>query len=203
MNTFDNKAKDWDKNPEHLERAKAIADKIRKTIKITKKMSGFEYGAGTGLLSFNLIESFKRITLTDSSQGMLDVINEKITAKNIKNMNVILLDLEKENITDDKYDVIFNQMTMHHILKLDMVLDKFKNMLKSNGHLCIADLYREDGSFHGKEFNGHNGFDPEALKLKLEKTGFKFVNYTECYNIKKTVNDIIKKFPVFLITGQK
>jgi ubiquinone/menaquinone biosynthesis C-methylase UbiE len=203
MNTFDNKAEDWDKNPEHLERAKAIAFKIKKTIKISKKMTGFEYGAGTGLLSFNLIEFFKCITLTDSSTGMLEVLNEKIAAKNIKNMDAILLDLEKENIPDDKYDIIFNQMTMHHILKLDMVLDKFKNMLKSNGHLCIADLYREDGSFHGKEFSGHKGFDPEALKLKLEKTGFKFVSYSECYSIKKIVNDNEKKFPVFLITGQK
>ena len=54
MNEFDIKARDWDNNPQHAERAKTIAWEIKKAVSITHDMTGFEYGCGTGQLSFNL-----------------------------------------------------------------------------------------------------------------------------------------------------
>ena len=50
---FDVKARTWD-TPEKAERAQAVADLIRSKVKLTRDMSGFEYGCGTGLLSFCL-----------------------------------------------------------------------------------------------------------------------------------------------------
>jgi hypothetical protein len=46
----------------------------------------------------------------------------------------------------------------------------FMSLLKPGGHLAIADLYTEDGSFHGDGFHGHKGFDPAILAAMLEKT---------------------------------
>jgi ubiquinone/menaquinone biosynthesis C-methylase UbiE len=203
MNTFDERARDWDKDNVHILRAIALSEKIRKAIKITHDMKGFEYGAGTGLLSFNLLDSFKSITLADSSTGMLEVLNKKIKSNNIPNMSSILLDLETDDIPKEKFDVIFTQMTMHHIINIDIVIKNFYSMLNNGGHLCVADLFKEDGSFHGNEFKGHNGFDPETFKFKLEKTGFICVKYEECFIIKKIIEGKEKIFPLFLITGQK
>jgi ubiquinone/menaquinone biosynthesis C-methylase UbiE len=203
MNTFDERARDWDKESIHLQRAIALAEKIKKAIRITRDMNGFEYGSGTGLLSFNLIDSFKSITLADSSEGMLEVLNEKIKSGNMKNMKSILLDLETDDVPEEKFDVIFTQMTMHHISNIDIVINKFFSMLHENGYLCVADLFKEDGSFHGNEFKGHNGFDPEKFKIKIEKAGFSFLKYEECFIIKKIIEGKEKIFPLFLITGQK
>jgi ubiquinone/menaquinone biosynthesis C-methylase UbiE len=72
MNEFDIKAIDWDNNQMHIERADAVAKEIGKAVALTQDMKGFEYGCGTGLLSFRLIGSLKEITLADSSAGMLD-----------------------------------------------------------------------------------------------------------------------------------
>jgi 2-polyprenyl-3-methyl-5-hydroxy-6-metoxy-1,4-benzoquinol methylase len=203
MNEFDLKAKEWDKNFQNIERAKAIAEAIRKMIPLSGEINGFEYGCGTGLLSFNLADSFKNITLGDSSKGMLDIVKEKINSNNISNMKPLLIDLENEKIPVEKYDVIYTQMTLHHIIKPDFILEKFFFMLNKNGYLCIADLYKEDGSFHGKDFSGHNGFDPESFKLKIENAGFSSVKYEECYIMKKIIEDKEKMFPVFLLTAQK
>jgi ubiquinone/menaquinone biosynthesis C-methylase UbiE len=203
MNTFDIRAKDWDKEQIHIIRSKAIAGKVKSAIKISPLMSGFEYGSGTGLLSFELLDSFKNITLADSSAGMIEALNEKIKKNNIKNIKSILLDLEKENIPAETFDVIFTQMTMHHIANTELVLEKFYLTLNKDGYICIADLFKEDGSFHGNEFTGHAGFDPETFKFKMENAGFSFVKHEECFIIKKIIEGKKKIFPIFLMTGQK
>ena len=43
-------------------------------------------------------------------------------------------------------------MTLHHIHDLSTVLAAFATLLADGGHLCIADLEKEDGSFHGGDF---------------------------------------------------
>ncbi len=41
-------------------------------------------------------------------------------------------------------------MTLHHIQGVDEVCKNFDTLVKENGYLCIADLVREDGSFHSE-----------------------------------------------------
>ena len=81
MTDFDERAKDWDSDPMKVERAHAVADAIRAALPLRPDMTAFEYGCGTGLLSFFLKDDFSSITLADTSQGMLDVLSEKIRAE--------------------------------------------------------------------------------------------------------------------------
>ena len=62
---FDAKAKTWD-TPEKIERAQAIAHLIRGKVRLTRDMRGFEYGCGTGLLSFCLHDQLGHITMADN-----------------------------------------------------------------------------------------------------------------------------------------
>ena len=68
-------------------------------------------------------------------------------------------------------------MVLHHIVSIQSLFERFYNMLLPGGFLAIADLFTEDGSFHGEGFDGHKGFDPEQLKVQLQKTGFKEVRF--------------------------
>jgi len=70
MSRFDEEAKDWD-TPESQERARSIADVIISQVPLSNNMSAFEYGCGTGQLSFELREKIGQISLADSSTGML------------------------------------------------------------------------------------------------------------------------------------
>ena len=69
MTNFDERAKDWESDPKKVERARVVADAIRKSIPLSNEMNALEYGCGTGLLSFALQSDLGQITLADTSQG--------------------------------------------------------------------------------------------------------------------------------------
>jgi len=202
MNEFDIKAKEWDSSLMHRERAKVVADEILSRLPLTKSIKALEYGAGTGLLSFNLREYLGEITMIDSSQGMVNVLNEKIRNSGSDNMNAAMINLEKEDYPAEKFNLIYTLMVLHHVSDLDRVLDRFSNMLMPGGYLAIADLHSEDGSFHGEGFSGHKGFDTGRLAAMLEKHGFADIDHSDVYLIDKiTADKNRKQFQVFLMTA--
>lgn len=203
MNEFDLKALTWDKNQLHIERSEAIAVALRDMIPLVKSMRALEYGAGTGLLSFLLKDSFREITLMDNSNEMIKVIRGKISGQGIRNMKPVLIDLEHENFTGE-FEIIYSQMVFHHVENTDIILEKFHNLLLPEGYLAIADLYPEDGSFHGDGFSGHFGFDPEVLSLQLTRYNFRDIRYRQCFTIRKvTEQGDIRQYPVFLLIAGK
>jgi len=204
MNEFDVKALGWDKNPIHWDRSKAIAAEMQRVLPLRPGMKALEFGAGTGILSFMLKDYFEEITLMDSSVEMIKIINEKIAIAGVKNFKPILFDLEHNDYTDKHFNLIFTQMVLHHVDDIDSILHRFNNMLTPGGYLAIADLYPEDGSFHGDGFNGHLGFDIEELTSKIGKNNFTNISHLQCYVIKREVSgQQAQQFPIFLLTAKR
>lgn len=199
MNSFDDRARDWDKNRIHIDRSEAIAAELERMIPLTPSMRALEYGAGTGLLSFLLKDRFEEITLMDNSQEMIEVCKEKAEYYKTDHIHPLWFDLE-HNDFDGKFDVIFSQMVLHHVNDSEIILSKFYSLLNPGGYLAVADLYTEDGSFHGPDANVHKGFDPEELSKNLKAKGFKDPEYKTCFEIKR---DLDKIFPVFLLVTKK
>ena len=200
MSEFDARAREWDKDKMHMDRSLAIASELGKMIPLNHSMKALEYGAGTGILSFLLKERFMDITLMDSSQEMIKVCEEKSRYYQTNHIHPIWLDLENTNF-DGTFDIIYNQMVLHHVNGFEDILHKFYELLNPGGYLAIADLFPEDGSFHGiSNVDVHLGFDPDALLVILKNTGFINVNYTTCFEVKRESG---QKFPVFLLVAQK
>jgi len=207
MKHFDKQAKEWDQDPKKTERAIVIAKEMTYFMHPNKTMNAFEFGCGTGLLSYQLKDFFKTITLADTSEEMIKVLQKKITNENIKNFRPLFVDLLEENsvINHNEYDVIYTLMTLHHILDIDKILKTFNAMLKTGGYLCIADLVQEDGSFHTNvpDFKGHNGFDRAKLSTVLSNLGFKMEYNKIPLEIEKEFGNKIKKYPLFLMICKK
>jgi ubiquinone/menaquinone biosynthesis C-methylase UbiE len=204
MTNFDERAKDWDSDPKKVERARVVADAIRKTIPLTNQMKALEYGCGTGLLSFALQSDLGQITLADTSQGMLDVLKEKIAAADVENMHPVRLDLESEPVPVERFDLTYSLMTLHHIHGARSILNKFYDVLEPNGYLLVADLDKEDGSFHTDGTTDvHKGFERNELQQWVEEAGFGDVAFSTAYEIKKKVNGNEMTFPVFLMSARK
>jgi tRNA (cmo5U34)-methyltransferase len=199
MSEFDKRAREWDKEKMHMERSIAIATELEKLVPLTKSMKALEYGAGTGILSFLLKDRFDEITLMDSSSEMIKVCEEKIEYFGTKHMKALWFDLEHSSY-DKKFDLIYHQMVLHHVNQVDAILENFHSHLNPDGYLAIADLYPEDGSFHGQDVLVHRGFDPEKLKETLGSIGFRNIKYQTCFEIKRESGKI---FPVFLLVAQK
>lgn len=204
MISFDERAKDWDSDPAKVERARVVAEAIRAAVPLRPDMTALEYGCGTGLLSFALQPEFDSITLADTSQGMLDVLSEKIKAAGVANMHPVRLDLSSGPPPDSRYGIIYSLMTLHHIPDTDKVLGRFQRILNAGGYLCIADLEKEDGSFHGADVTDvHKGFDRPALKRQLEAAGFSDITFSSVSDVRKPVEGLEKAFPLFLMIARK
>jgi len=199
MSEFDARAREWDKDKMHLDRSVVIATELEKMIPINPSMKALEYGAGTGLLSFLLKGRFAEITLMDNSNEMIKVCMEKIEYHQTKHILPICFDLEHKDY-DGTFDIIYNQMVLHHVNDYEAIIYTFYSMLNPEGYLAIADLYSEDGSFHGPDVKVHLGFDPERLKEILTEAGFKNIEYKTCFEVKRESGI---SYPVFLLVAQK
>src|SRR5262245_39322522 len=181
---FDTRAATWDDDPIKVERARAIADAIKREVPLVRTMRAMEYGAGTGLVSFLLRGRVGEVTLADLSEGMLKVADAKIAAAKDKAMRTAKLDLLVDPLPQPPFDVIYSAMTLHHIPDTDAILRRFHAALARPGYLCIADLDTEDGSFHGAGFDGHLGFDRAALGEKARRAGFATVRFSTAHVMK-------------------
>jgi ubiquinone/menaquinone biosynthesis C-methylase UbiE len=203
MNEFDLKASEWDMNPMHWDRSAAIANEIKSLIPLTNEMIALEYGAGTGIASFLLKDHLKEITLMDSSAEMVRITEEKIKSTGVTNLKAMKFDLEHESYNNGKIDLIFTQMVLHHIEDIDSIIKKFRGLLKKGGYLAIADLYEEDGSFHGDGFTGHKGFNLEKMAGIIENNSFGKIIHKTCFVIERRISETeSKQYEVFIIVSK-
>ena len=170
---FDQASAAWDDQPQRVRLMKMIGEAIVREARLTKAMNVLDYGCGTGLVSLFLLPYVHSVTGADSSPGMLEVLTRKIADGHLDTMCAVLLDLEKDAVPAERYDMIVVSMAMHHIAQVDRVFKAFHTMLLPGGVLCIADLDTEPGTFHPASVPvPHHGFDRQDLRNRLGKVGF-------------------------------
>ncbi len=195
MSNFNERAKDWDTESK-IERSNAIARSIKNNIKLDENMNILDFGCGTGLLIFPLIEKVGAVHGIDLSPNMLDILKEK--GKDYKNLTTELTGIFEITST---FDLIMSSMVMHHIEDITKLAKKLYDSLNPNGVIAIADLMKEDGSFHGS-LDGiyFLGFSNDFLEEIFKDAGFKEVKIVEnIFIIEKNE----KKYPLFLLIGKK
>lgn len=201
---FKGRAQNWDSDS-RVKRAEIVAKKIDEIVGDKKELSFMEYGCATGLLSFNLCNKFRKLTLMDSEEEMLGVVKEKIKTYQTDNVFPVLIDLTKEIYTQEKFDFIVTSMTLHHILDIENIIKIFYNLLNQNGILCIIDLDKEDGSFHSNEknFNGHNGFEHKEIEETLKNVGFSDIKIETFFEGQKIQEEKKIPYSLFYAVGEK
>jgi 2-polyprenyl-3-methyl-5-hydroxy-6-metoxy-1,4-benzoquinol methylase len=140
--------------------------------------------------------------MLDSSSEMVRITNEKIKSAGTSNLKSIVYDLEKDSWYGEKFDLIMTQMVLHHVTDVDSIFKKFRKMMNPGGYIAIADLYPEDGSFHGEGFTGHKGFDTKELSASLNMAGFNVISEERCFVIDKKISaNESRQFDIFLLIG--
>ncbi len=202
--SFEDRAKDWDSDS-RIKRSKIVAEKINEIIGNEKYNSIMEYGCATGLISFNLYDKFKKLTLMDSEKEMIKIVKEKVDKCKKNNVFPIQIDLMNESYKEEKFDLIYTSLTVHHIQNTEKIIKIFHNLLNENGMLCIIDLDKEDGSFHinQKDFNGHNGFEHRYMEDIFESVGFSNIKSDTFYNGEKIYKEKTIPYSLFYTVGYK
>lgn len=202
--SFEGRAKNWD-NDARIKRSKMVAEKINEMIGNEEYNSIMEYGCATGLISFNLCDKFKKVTLMDLEREMIEIVKEKVHKYKKNNIFPIQINLMNEWYKEEKFEFIYTCLTLHHILDTEKIIKIFYNLLNEDGMLCIIDLDKEDGSFHinQKDFNGHNGFEHRYIENIFESVGFSSIKSDTFYNGEKIYKEKNIPYSLFYTVGYK
>lgn len=204
MVDFDTMAAGYDTD-RRANRAIVIADAIRSRIAYEKGLSAMEFGCGTGLVGMNFIDVFESLTFLDSSRGMIEQVIQKIANYNNPNLSAVCCDILADTTFSSKFNYIFSSLVLHHIPGTSAILARLAGALHSGGHLIIVELDADDGSFHANHpgFDGHNGFEQDALANLARSAGFSSVDNETFYNGIKTVDGVSSPYSLFIMDAVK
>ncbi len=202
---FDSEAGSWDKETGRVKGATDIVGAIRKDVVLTSDMDVLDFGCGTGLVTLQLQPFIRSIMGVDGSQGMIDILKQKIEKKNLTNVKTRFFDMEKDGVLEGYYHLIVSSMTFHHIKEVKVLLNQFYHVALPSGYLCIADLDPEKGLFHcDNKGVMHFGFDRDRMRQLFIEAGFDNVRHRTATTVMKPIHDgKMVEFTVFLVTGRK
>ncbi len=196
IDLFSKVANTFDSNPHRQKTINDISNNIFKEISFSKDMEIMDFGSGTGALLSKIAPYVKKVTAVDISPAM----NEQLKLKTIDcELEIVEQDITQENL-DRKFNSIISSMTIHHIKDVQKLFISFYNMLKDNGTIAIADLEKEDGTFHTNNTGVfHFGFEMKQIENIAKSVGFINLKTQTVTKIKKEN----KSYSVFLLTGNK
>ncbi|MDF1879770.1 class I SAM-dependent methyltransferase [Sulfurimonas sp. MAG313] len=198
IDLFQKQANDWDEQTIPQQLSQTIGPMMLKHLTLDSSMDIMDFGAGTGLLSFHFAPLVKSIAAVDISESML----KELTAKKALQGKVVAYcqDILKKPLSKT-FDLIISAMAMHHVEDSTLMLQSFNKHLKTGGHIALADLDLEDGSFHPSDAKGifHHGFDREAFAQQLKDAGFINLEFFTPHIIQKEG----KEFKLFIVIGTK
>lgn len=199
---FDERATTWDDDPDTVRRSEEVARAVDAAVPLRGGTRLLEYGAGTGLVTQALLGRVGTVTLADNSAGMRAVLEQKVADGRLPaGARIWDLDLERQPAPEERFDLVVSSMVLHHVRDLDTVLAGLAALLDEGGHLCVADLDLEDGSFHAHthDFDGHHGFDRAELRAALERAGFAVEGFADGTPVEKEGT----AYPVFVVSAHR
>lgn len=202
MSRFDERAKDWDKKQTTLDKSDACINHLKEKIDFSNITNILDYGCGTGLIAFNLVEKNNEVLGLDNSYGMIEEFNKKVKEKNLSNIKAKKHNILEEDLPKNSFDLIVISMSLHHIEDIDMFFKKSFEALKNGGYICVNDLDKEDGSFHAKHNNEgvyHFGFSKDELVETAKKIGFSDSSFDIVYIFERENGN----FPIFNFIAKK
>lgn len=164
-------------------------------------MRAIDVGAGTGLLGLTLADDVGAMVLAEPSEGMLEVVRAKLAIGGRPNVTALRFDLLADPPPGEPYDLAMSLLVLHHLADTRAALSAIRELLRSGGHLALADLDAEDGSFHGHEAAGihHLGFERGALAEMARAVGFTHVETRTATEIERDG----RRYPVLLLLARR
>jgi len=196
---FDEKAKTWDADEFVRQLSSAIGHAILEHTRLNRQMKVMDFGAGTGLISSHVAPLVDKILAVDISAAMLDrlVAKPELQGK----VEAICQNILEQPLAE-RFDLIMSAMAMHHVEDTARLIQTFAEHLAPGARIALADLDKEDGSFHPADTEGvyHSGFERDSLQGLLEAQGFTDIQFITAH---KATRDNGREYPIFLVTATR
>ncbi len=196
---FDKAAKEWDSKQTRITMATKITSQIIKNIPLKNEHTVMDFGCGTGLVGLSIAPLVKKLIGVDISSAMIEAFKTKAIEQGFCNIESKCVD-EHTKLDFCDLDAIVSAMALHHIKEPHLAFKIFADSLKSGGYLGIADLDKEDGSFHENN-NGvyHFGFSADEFEEFFVNAGFEKPQITVAHTIDKE----LKSYDVLFCFARK
>jgi len=172
--TFAEKAKMWDANPQVMALADLFSAELDKIVPDHRGLAILELGCGTGLVGLRYADKAASLDMVDASPAMLDVLRAKDAARasHVTVHEGTLSMLVGQAVAPESADWIISNMALHHVKDIPALIGELHRLIKPGGRVTIGELETEPGTFHAPDDVPHNGFDREELSRLFEKGGF-------------------------------
>ena len=204
--TFAEKAKMWDSNPQVIALADLFSAELDKIVPDHSGLAILEFGCGTGLVGLRYAEKAGSLYMVDASPAMLDVMRtkEEARASNVTIHEGTLSTLIGQAVAPESIDWIISNTALHHVNDIPALIGELHRLIKPGSRVTIGELETEPGTFHAPEVVPHNGFDPHELSRLFEKGGFT-PNKTHTFlTIPKEDNDgVTRTYSAFILDATR
>ena len=204
--TFVEKAKLWDSNPQVIALADLFSVELDKIVPDHSGLAILEFGCGTGLVGLRYAEKAASLDMVDASPAMLDVLRAKggSQASHVIVHEGTLSMLVGQAIAPESADWIISNMALHHVKDIPALIGELHRLIKPGGRVTIGELETESGTFHAPEVVPHNGFDPYELSLLFEKGGFILNNTHTFLTMPREDNDgVTRTYSAFILDATR
>ncbi|MDY0291689.1 MAG: methyltransferase domain-containing protein [Desulfuromonadaceae bacterium] len=201
---FNGVASTWDEKPRRVKLAAAVAESIRKYVDIPPRCRAMDFGCGTGLVTFNLIDVLEEVVAVDRAAEMLEVVEQKAADLGATGVSTKLVGDDLAHLGCAEYDLIYSSMVLHHLPEIEPILEGLITALKPGGGLALSDLEDDDGTFHDNpEGLIQTGIQSTHVIGILKRLGLVELGSTQAHTIVKQRPEGDVEYPVFLVWGKK
>jgi len=200
--TFADKAKKWDSNPQVRALANLFSAELDKIVPNHSGLAIMEFGCGTGIVGLRYAEKAASLDMVDSSPAMLDVLRAKdeALASHVTVHEGTLSMLVRQTVAPESADWIISNMALHHVKDIPALIEELHRLIKPGGRVTIGDLETEPGTFHAPDVVPHNGFDPYELARLFENGGFTSVKTHTFLTMPREDNDgVTRTYSAFIL----
>ena len=195
---FAHKADTYDQSRQRVDNVDNIAQAMLASVPLAPTQHILDFGSGTGLLLEKIAPHVGRMTAVDISPAMNRQLHDKRDRLGCP-LDILEIDLATTRLALE-VDGIVSSMTLHHIRDIDALFRTFHGLVKAGGFIALADLDREDGSFHAEDTGVfHHGFDRDAIAETARRAGFSDVRVSTASVVNKPQGD----YGVFLLTARR
>lgn len=196
---FSEKAQDWDSQTPIQKISGAVSAQLLERVPLRADMEVMDFGAGTGLISSHVAPKVSQIVAVDVSAAMLEKLKEKPELQG--KVEPVCQDILEQPLSRS-FDLIMSAMALHHVEDTAQLFQCFADHLKPGGQVALADLDREDGSFHQQGNDGvfHFGFDRSHLQELLTHSGFTDIDFQTPHVVEREDGS---SYPLFLVTATR
>jgi ubiquinone/menaquinone biosynthesis C-methylase UbiE len=123
--------------PGIVDNAIVLLQRIEKVIPLNSSLVALDFGAGTGLVTLQLLPKVGKVYVLDPAKEMLDKFEKDVAATGLRNYE--LCNGTIADFTFPPLDIVTCSLSLHHTPDVRDALVKIFNALKPGGHLFVVE----------------------------------------------------------------